>query len=250
MKKVALLTAIIVLCIANVSCSRKEDASAIINRSIEASGMNKLDNKKISFVFRGKTYKSFRSNGRFELERITKDSLTITDILTNNGFTRLVNGDKIQLADTTASKYENSVNSVHYFAYLPYGLNGKAVNKELLPSVEIKGVAYYKIKVWFDQEGGGKDYEDKFVYWINKENFKVDYLAYSYHVNEGGMRFREAYNRRNVNGIDFVDYNNFKPKSAKASLFQLDSLFQAGGLELLSKIALKDVKVENAPNVN
>jgi hypothetical protein len=37
----------------------------------------------------------------------------------------------------------------------------------------------------FGQDGGGKDFDDEFHYWINKQTHKVDYLAYSYRTNDG-----------------------------------------------------------------
>ncbi|QLE03023.1 deoxyribose-phosphate aldolase [Galbibacter sp. BG1] len=221
-----------------------DDVNTIINKSIEVSGMNNLDGKEISFVFRGKEYQSTRQQGRFELKRIIKDSVVIEDILNNDSFKRLVDGKPVQMADTTSNKLKNSVNSVHYFAYLPFGLDGASVNKELLGKTDIKGKSYFKIKVWFDQEGGGEDFEDVFLYWINLETYKVDYLAYEYHVNEGGMRFREAYNRRTIEGIDFVDYKNYKPANKDADLLELDKLFNEDKLELLSKIDLENVQVQ------
>ncbi|WP_456867181.1 DUF6503 family protein [Galbibacter sp. BG1] len=240
-KHFSLIIFITVLCVA---CAQKEDAASIINKTIQASGMKNLNKKHVSFDFRDKKYESYHDNGKFELKRIIQDSVTTTDIITNTGFTRLIDGREVVLADSTKNKYKNSVNSVHYFAYLPNGLDGQAVNKKLLGEATIKGVSYFKIKVWFDQEGGGEDFEDVFIYWVNKETFKTDYLAYEYHVNEGGMRFREAYNRRVIKGIDFVDYNNYKPVSKASKLIELDSLFDAGKLELLSKIELENVTVK------
>ncbi|MEM9686700.1 MAG: DUF6503 family protein, partial [Bacteroidota bacterium] len=71
----------------------------------------------------------------------------------------------------------------------------------------------------------------------------MDYLAYEFHVNGGGLRFREAYNIRTVNGIRFVDYNNFKPKTKNTNIYDLDNSFENGELELLSEIILEDVEV-------
>ena len=147
------------------------------------------------------------------------------------------------MPDSLANIYSNSINSVHYFAYLPYGLNDPAVNKEFLGEMAIKGKDYYKVKVTFDQENGGDDFDDVYIYWFNKETFKPEYLAYEFHVNGGGLRFREAYNERYVNGIRFVDYNNYKSVSDSQSIYEIDSLFNKGELELLSKIELKDVVV-------
>ncbi len=229
-----------------VSCkqnkAQKRDAGFIVNESIKASGGDKIENSSISFSFRDKQYKAVRNKGSFQLERHYKDSInSIKDVLSNSGFKRFVNDELIALPDITASKYSNSVNSVHYFSVLPYGLNDVAVNKTYLGLMNLKGKVYHKIKVTFDENGGGDDYDDVFVYWIDSNSYKVDFLAYSYHVNGGGVRFREAYNERIINGIRFVDYNNYKPKSKDVSLLELDKLFETDNLKLLSKIELKNI---------
>ena len=114
----------------------------------------------------------------------------------------------------------------------------------MLAEEKIKEKTYYKIQVTFNQEGGGEDYEDVFVYWFNKQSFKADYLAYSYSEEDGvGMRFREAYNERYVSDLRFVDYNNYKAEDATIQLNDLGKAFENKQLKLLSKIELKNVKV-------
>jgi len=81
------------------------------------------------------------------------------------------------------------------------------------------------VNILDNQEGGGDDFDDTYVYFFNKSTFKPDYLAYDFHVNGGGMRFREAYNERYVNGIRFVDYNNMKPIDENVSVLEVDKLF-------------------------
>jgi hypothetical protein len=154
----------------------------------------------------------------------------------------MIRDSLVAVPDSMARKYSNSINSVHYFAYLPFGLNDAAVNKRLLGEIEINGNMYYKLEVTFDQEGGGKDYEDVYIYWINKKTLKPDYLAYEFHVDGGGVRFREAYNERYINGIRFVDYRNYEPLD-QVSVRETDSLFTAGKLLLLSHIELGDIEV-------
>jgi hypothetical protein len=172
-----------------------------------------------------------------------KDS--VFDLLTNNSFERFINNRNVRLVDSMIPKYSASVNSVHYFSVLPFGLNDKAVNKELLGEEKIKNKDYYKIKVSFNEKGGGEDFEDVFVYWVDKKMFKVDYLAYSYNEEGGvGVRFREAYNERFINGLRFVDYNNFKTESHTIELIDLGNAFEKNKLKLLSKIELKNVEVE------
>lgn len=221
------------------------NAEAIIQKSMEVSGANKLNASRLSFDFRDVHYVASRHKGSYELERRLKDSGNVVrDFLSNKGFERFVNDSLVKVPDSMATKYSASVNSVHYFAVLPYGLDGKAVNKTYLGDFKIKDKNYYKIKVTFNEDGGGEDFEDVFIYWIDTEKSKIDYLAYSFAEEDGiGLRFREAYNERYINDVRFVDYNNFKPKDKSAKLENLDILFNEDQLELLSKIELKNVKV-------
>ncbi|MBT8320702.1 MAG: deoxyribose-phosphate aldolase, partial [Eudoraea sp.] len=158
-------------------------------------------------------------------------------------------GKPAMVADTMAVKYANSINSVHYFARLPYGLNDKAVMKRYLGESVIAGKTYHKIEVTFQKEGGGDDFDDIYVYWFNKITNKPDYLAYEFLVDGGGKRFRKALNERYAEGIRFVDYLNYKPATQEVSVYELDSSFMQNELELLSRIELKDIQV-NPGNYN
>jgi len=229
-----------------VNCNKElQDADVIVRKSIEVSGGNKIENATINFDFRNKHYIAIRENGQFQLERTFKDSTdTIIDILSNDGFQRFLNNKPFEVSDGKEVSYSASVNSVHYFSVLPYGLDNRAVKRTYFGITKVKGKDYYKIKITFNEDGGGEDFEDVFIYWINTETFEADYLAYSYEENHGvGLRFREAYNERFIEGIRFVDYNNYKPKSKDVVLENLDFKFESDELELLSKIELKNVLV-------
>ncbi|EAR00396.1 hypothetical protein FB2170_13281 [Maribacter sp. HTCC2170] len=242
MKKILM----IVLFVGFISCKEKQhsqlNAQQIVDKSIEISGGELYGASNVSFDFRDRNYVMERVDGKKVLKRIRKnDTLDLIDIKTNNRFERYVDGKLTQLPDSLSNSYGNSVNSVHYFAYLPYGLNDPAVKKEYLGEIVIKDKEYYKIKVTFSQENGGDDFDDVYIYWFNVKTLKPDYLAYEFHVNDGGLRFREAYNERIVSGIRFVDYKNLKPKLKNQSIYKIDSLFIKGELELLSRIELKNI---------
>lgn len=221
------------------------NANVIVDKAIEVAGGEAYSKFNLEFDFRDRHYMSQRDDYNFRYQRITTDSTgTIIDTYSNDTpFERTINSEVVKMSDSLAARIENSINSVNYFVLLPYGLNDPAVNKTYLGLTKINNTDYYKIKVEFDQEGGGKDFEDIYIYWINAETNKIDFLAYSFHVDGGGMRFREAYNERYVNGIRFVDYNNYKPKDKTADLFELDVLFENGELELLSKIETENISV-------
>ncbi len=244
-------TVLILAVLCFVSCkdenmSRQLSAEEIINESIEISGGDKFENAVIRFDFRDKYYVARRNKGNFSLIRMFEvDGDSIFDLLSNSGFERFVNNNRAILSDSLKVVYSASVNSVHYFSVLPYGLNDKAVTKKLIGEEQIKNKSYYKVKVTFNEDGGGEDFEDVFIYWIQKKSLKPDYLAYSYNEDDGkGMRFRAAYNERYIDSLRFVDYNNYKSNDSNIDLNSLGDAYNNDQLSLLSKIELENIEVE------
>uniref|UniRef100_UPI0040499B5E DUF6503 family protein n=1 Tax=Gelidibacter sp. TaxID=2018083 RepID=UPI0040499B5E len=223
----------------------KPDAKMIIDKAILSSGVAAIASSEIEFDFRDIHYKAKRNKGVYELSRIIKrNDSVISDLLGNNGFSRIVNNNLVDLSESEATKFSNSVNSVHYFSVLPYSLDDKAVNYRYIDTSLIKNELYYMIEITFDKVGGGEDFNDVFLYWVHSKSYKIDYLAYKYFTDGGGIRFREAYNERYINGIRFVDYKNYKPKVKSTELHKLHVLFETGNLDLLSLIELKNIKVD------
>lgn len=219
-------------------------AQEIIDKSIEVCGGQLFNISQVSFDFRDRHYISEMNGNKKTLTRILKnDTIHLKDVRTSKGLQRFKNDTLVTLSDSLANVYANSVNSVHYFSKLPFGLNDPAVHKEHIGEIKINDQQYYKIKITFNQMGGGDDFDDTYIYWINQKTFKPDFLGYSFHVDGGGTRFRVAYNERIINGIRFVDYENLKPKNKLASIFEADSLYLIEEMKLLSKIELKNVSV-------
>ena len=108
----------------------------------------------------------------------------------------------------------------------------------------MKGKEYFKVEISFSENGGGEDFEDVFIYWVGKDDFLVDYLAYSYHTNGGGKRFRVLKEQCVKNGIRFVDYHNYKPLSASIKLIDVDKAFEDNQLKKVSEIVLKEIAVK------
>ena len=253
MKNLAIVTSLFLIlgfsCKENISkpnlTPSEIKAQKIIDKAIEAHGGEKYDDLKIEFDFRNRHYKAERKDDFFKYERIFKDTADqkFHDILTNDGFTRTINEELADVTEKKQSAYSNSINSVIYFALLPYFLNDPAVMKNYAGEEKIKDLYYHKVKVTFKQEGGGKDFEDVFMYWINKETFTMDYLAYNYLTDGGGARFRKAYNTRSINGLRFADYENYKPNEKTRDIDKFGQLFQNEELKLLSKIESKNIKV-------
>lgn len=240
---------IILICLVAIlvtSCnSNLADPQKIIDKAIAASGGEKYLDATIEFDFRDHHYVSTRKGGLYAHERIKKDSINTThDFLSNDGFRREINGAAVEVVDSMKVKYTSSVNSVVYFALLPYGLNDTSVKKKFLGETQIENKEQYIVEISFGEEGGGEDFEDVFIYWINKNDFTIDYLAYSFNEGKGlEYRFRKAYNPRKVKGITFFDYINYQP-TVDTKITGLEELYKAGTLKELSKIELLNIEVK------
>ena len=217
------------------------DPQKIVDASIKAHGGKQYTKKEVKFDFRDKTYTYSNDGSNYRYTRSAKPTeQPYLDILTNDGLTRQSGDQIIALSDKQARGAAEGVNSVIYFAILPHFLNDGAVNKRYLGKKSIMGTSYHKIEITFDVEGGGKDHDDVYIYWIDAEDYSLDYLAYSFEVNGGGVRFRSAYNSREVGGIIFQDYINYK-HDKNTPVASLDDVLMAGGLQELSRIELKNI---------
>ncbi len=225
----------------NIIEKKETKADVIINKAIQAHGGKLYSEASYSFVFRKKAYSFTNTENSYTYSvKKQQDDKEVIDVLTNGNLTRTINGKQIDLTSKDQSRYSESLNSVIYFATLPYKLNDTAVNRKYKGETIIKGIKYHVIEVTFKKEGGGKDFDDEFHYWVNMKTNTIDYLAYNYRVNNGGVRFRSAYNRRNIDGIIFQDYINYKAEVGTA-LEDLPALYEKGELKELSKIETEDV---------
>jgi hypothetical protein len=216
-------------------------ADSIVNQAIEAHGGDLYSKADFSFVFREKKYRFKNDSSNYEYSsEVKKGDSLIKEVTVNSDFTRSINGQKQNLTTEDAAKYGESLNSVVYFATLPYKLQDASVHKTYVEQTIIKGKKYDVIEVTFGQDGGGKDFDDEYMYWINKDTHKVDYLAYNYQVNGGGVRFRAAFNPRVINGVTFQDYVNYEAL-VKTPLKDLSKLYEQGKLKELSQILTENV---------
>jgi hypothetical protein len=232
-----------------VGCAPTDPAQQAVGRAIQVHGGERLDEGQVTFSFRGQEFRMVRSGGRFLYERSRTDTLgnRIREWMDNEGTAREVNGIREPLDDQERARVETGVHSVVYFAFLPFRLQDPAVRLQDLGRSEVEGRGYRKVEVTFEQDGGGADWEDRFVYWFDEEEGTLDYLAYRYHRDGGGMRFRRAVNRRWVNDVIVQDYQNFRPLRPVDDIADFDRLLEARELELVSLVELEDVEVSDPP---
>ncbi|MDT7828461.1 DUF6503 family protein [Pricia sp. S334] len=220
-----------------------DKADSLVAATIAAHGGKRYDTAHYGFRFRDKKYTFHNTNSGFTYT-VTghKEGKTIKDILQNGTLTRMVDGDTVQLSPKDVAKYTEALNSVVYFATLPHKLKDPAVNASYEGLTTIKGKDYQILAISFDQKDGGVDHEDHFMYWVHPQTKIIDYMAYDYETNDGGVRFRSAYDPQTVGGIRFQDYVNYEAPVG-TPLKELPALYEAGKLKELSRIETEEVTV-------
>ena len=236
----------LVLLLALRACtSPPPDAQTIIDKAILAHGGDQLDGKRITFDFRGRQFVAEHEGGRFQYERIYTTDTTgvVREILNNDGFFREIDGVRGEFDDEFMRRMETSVNSVIYFALLPYKLNDPAVIKTYLGTAELEGQPYYKVEIRFQEEGGGRDYQDWFVYWIHQDAWTMDYLSYYYFTDDEGARFRKVVNSRMIGDFRLTDHINYKADYLGREVDRFDEAFSEGKVEQVSEVILENIEV-------
>ncbi|NJC25131.1 DUF6503 family protein [Neolewinella antarctica] len=217
------------------------NSAQLLGKALEAHGWDDVTAPGFEFTFRDHSYNYATAGERYRYTRtLVKGDTTTVDQLTNSGFTRRINEQVAIVADSMAVKYSNSINSVIYFATLPVKLMDPAVNLTDDGTTTVKGQKYRLLRIDFNEAGGGEDYDDNFLYWINDDTGRIDYLAYDYERDEGGVRFRSARNQREVAGVLFQDYVNYSAPVG-TSLNDLAALWEADELAELSRIELENI---------
>jgi hypothetical protein len=255
----AIAAVAVALVLLNGACGSDPDGSpdavpssarAIVDSAVAAHGGDVMNRAVMTFDFRGAAFRLVHDGGRFRYTRTYTDSLgrAVREVLSNDSLYRAVDGTRVDLSDDEARQIETAVNSVAYFALLPEPLSDPAVQPARLGRDTINGTPYHVIEVTFRQEGGGRDWEDRFVYWFRTDTYAMDYLAYAYGLGSGGEdpghRFREAYDVRRVNGVRVADYRNYTDTTLTPStLERYPSRLNTETLELVSTVDLDSVRV-------
>lgn len=221
----------------------------VVHDAIEAHGGDRFHELQLEFEFRGTPFHVLYDEGRFAFERRTTDAegRTVVERMDNDATTRTVDGAPVTLLPQERAALETAVNSVVYFALLPWRLQDPAVRLRDLGAAELEGEPYRKIEVTFEPDGGGRDWEDQFVYWFHRDTHMLDFMAYRYHTGEGGSRFRRAVNRREVQGIVVQDYENFAAEEDLDDVAAYDDLHRTGRLRLVSMVELEAVRITVPP---
>jgi hypothetical protein len=232
-------------------CAPEDRAARAIGDAIERHGGEVFRDMDVTFTFRGAWFRVVQDGGRFRYERhlVGPRGEEVVESLSNEGTHRIVDGSPVPLDEADRARVETAVNSVVYFGFLPFRLQDPAVVLRDLGEVMVHDRPYRKLEVTFRQDGGGDDWEDRFVYWFHRDDRTLDYLAYRYHRDGGGTRFRRAVNRREVGGLLLQDYENYAGIQEVEDIADYDRLMERGLLRLVSVVEMEDLVVNGVPEM-
>lgn len=249
--------ALVLAALAVAGCQRPApqgdtEALALLDRARTRHGSALLDEATVRFSFRGTPFVLRRSGGDFRYSRTRTDSLgrTVEEVVDNAGTHRFVEGERVPLAPDEAAAVHTAVNSVAYFALLPAPLADPAVRARLLTPDRVGGEDYDRVEVTFARDGGGADYDDRYVYWLRRSDGQVGHYAYTYEVSPGdtaraatGTRFRVPIRSYRRGGVLFQDWRNLSADSL-GRLEAFGDLYDGGRTFEVSAVVLDSVRVE------
>jgi hypothetical protein len=227
------------------ACGPSDPVADLVAESIERHGGERFLEMEVTFTFRDARFRVRRDGGRYHYERVYRDGegRSVREVMTNDTVAMEVDGRPVRLDGRERSRIETAVNSVVYFGFLPFRLQDPAVQLRDLGDERVASEPYRRVEVTFLEEGGGVDWEDRFVYWIHRDEKTLDYLAYRYYRDGGGTRFRRAVNRREVGGLLVQDYENFTGEAPVDDIADYARLLEEDRLTLVSMVELEAVEV-------
>ena len=231
------------------------EALALLDRARVHHGSALLDRAEITFSFRGTPFVLRRDGDQFRYARTLTDSLgqTVEEVVDNAGTHRYVDSVEVPLDEAESGRVHTAVNSVAYFALLPAPLADPAVRVRMLSPDRVGDEDYDRVEVTFAQEGGGEDWEDRYVYWLRQLDGQIGHYAYTYEVSAGdtartdtGTRFRVPLRTYERDGVLFQDWQNLSADSIRAPGPDLDAFgtaFDTGRTFEVSEVILDSVRV-------
>lgn len=257
--------ALVALVAASAHVRPEPTAREVVDHARRAHGVAVLDDACAILVFRGDTYYAARSNGGFTyrllaaareqaLVTLTNDTLVV-DTLAYEAYRKgktmpfgYVFRDSVRAnAASIVRAAETQLNSVIYFAFLPYNLNDPAVRLRRLDDATFDGRTHRTVEVTFAQENGGRDHDDRFVYWFDADSGLLRALAYRFHTGDGGTRFRRVSRIHQAEDRDALvrlnDYEAYTDTTIGDRIEAYPQHIGAATMQRLPDIALDSVRI-------
>ncbi len=181
--------------------------------------------------------------GRFDYRVSRETAESAIEVRSTNDTLEVVrDGANVDVEAAKAQSYRDWAMARVYFCFLPFRLNDPSVIQQDLGLVDWDGRKLHKVKVTFEADSS-TDASDEFMYWFDPDTARLEFFAYSYDNNGGGLRFRRAVHHRRIGGILFFDQENLGTEDADISVDDLDAAVVRDRLRHISTVRLEAIKV-------
>ncbi len=151
-------------------------------------------------------------------------------------------GEPLAVEPGGEQKYRDWAMARVYFCFLPFRLGDPSVRHQDLGLVDWDGRRLHKVKVTFEA-GTSTGAGDEYVYWFDPESARLEYFAYSYDDNGGGLRFRRTVRHRRAGGLLFSDQENFGADGPGLSVDAIDAAYVRDAMRHVSTVRLEGIEV-------
>ncbi len=226
------------------------EQSALVDRAIAQHGGEAYGHTETSLDICSKSgcfhVETRTQKDRFDFKVAGKASGRHREVSSVGGLTTVkLDGETIAVDGTAMQRHIDWAMARIYFCFLPYRLNDPGVYKQDLGLTDWGGRTFHRIKVTFEP-GSSTDASDEYMYWFDPETARLEFFAYTYDDNGGGLRFRRAINHRRFGGILFFDQENFGTEGAGLSVDLIDEAFVRNKLRHVSTVRLEDIEVRSS----
>ena len=156
------------------------------------------------------------------------------------------NGTPVAVEPEREQRYRDWAMARVYFCFLPYRLDDPSVIQHELGLVDWEGRRLHRVKVTFEP-GTSTDAGDEYMYWFDPETARLEYFAYSYDDDGGGLRFRRAFDHRRVGGLLVFDQDNYGVEGPGLSVDAIDPAYVKSRMRHISTVRLEQISVEPIP---
>jgi len=220
------------------------EGEEIVQRLEQETGSVKRETASVYYRFQNRNYRIERNCGWFEFlhespnveqeEIIKMDNIELIQVI--NNITRR------DLADSTKLRLARHMKLKLFLMEMPFGLNSPTVQKEFLNQEKIKEQNLSKIKIEWIEDNYEKPYKVESVIWVDEKANDIAYIAMDL-GDENNIFLYEPFNKREIEGIVFMDYHKYSGKKNKFSLEEMGRALDKNKLEEKPDLIYSDIRV-------
>lgn len=183
------------------------DPNLVLKESIKTHGDTLVRHATISMTIDDSKFRIYRNGDNYRYSIIKSDALnTYEEVLSNNnGYERLVNGEKIYVEEAIKSKMSSILEDNFFVMNMPFSLGDNYLKKEYLGTTSYNGSTYNIIKFSYKDVEGITTPQKKYMCYFNQDSKELDFVILLSYDNAKFIQILTLENSKKIDGILFKD---------------------------------------------